>query len=455
MRKTTWMTLVLAGAMAFGCDDAPADPDAGPDMEDSGPTPMVDSGPTPDAGPGGDGNDSFGEADPITLGMPAEGRAISEPGDLDYYSFEGTEGQWISITTEANPDDDPEMVDTVLTLYDASMSQIAENDDAIPRANTDSEIITRLPADGTYYVLVQEFSTWFGDPDEGMPSFQYDLVVAELNTGSPAVTADAEGGDDVASAQALGYNVSAMGDFGLLVGGLRDASDVDVFSFSITADKPFPQFTILPGGTEGMGSTATPTAVWVTDDTGAPVIGRIDPSQLDELSPALPEGDYLFWVEHGGTEGANDFYVIKAFRFTQDNPAETEPNDDAASAEALTFADDDGDGVRTGFFLAMLPDGDTDFFSIDVMDGEPVSIFCGSRTGGSGVVDLEVALTESDGSTVIESATETATEAVAIEEAAVSGAGTYLVRLTKGSQDAEVTGDWVRCGVALGSFPTP
>ena len=59
-------------------------------------------------------------------------------------------------------------------------------------------------------------------------------------------------------------------------------------------------------------------------------------------------------------------------------------------------------------------------------------------------------LTDSTGTTVIDSATETATEAVAIEEADVGGAGTFLLRLTKGGQDAEVTGDWVRCGVAVG-----
>jgi hypothetical protein len=33
----------------------------------------------------------------------------------------------------------------------------------------------------------------------------------------------------------------------------------------------------------------------------------------------------------------------------------------------------------------------------------------------------------------------------------VSGAGTYLLKLSKGSQDSEVTGNWVRCGVALGA----
>lgn len=451
------MTLAVACAMAFGCDDAPADPDAGPPMEDGGPgTP--DSGPPPDAGPGGDGNNSFEEADPVTLGMPITGQAIAQPRDRDYFTFEGTEGQWIWITTDANPMDRLDMVDTVLTLYDASMTQIAENDDAVPRANTDSEIVTRLPATGTYYVLVQEFSTWAGETDEGMPSFEYDLSVAELSPSAAFVNVDAEGGDDAGSAQAIGYAGTDF-DFGFLLGDLRDDTDVDVYSFSVTAARPNAQFAVLPSGSEGTGSTVTPSALWVTDSTGATIIGRIDPSQLEELTPALPEGDYLLWVDHGGAAGADDFYVIKAFRFAQDNPPETDDvmNNVALTPDTIALVDDDDppDGIRNGFVLAMLPDGDTDYFSVDVMDGEVVSVFCGSRTGGSGVIDLQAALMDSTGTTVIEMSTETATEPVLIDGATVSGAGTYLVRLTKGSQDTEVTGDWVRCGIAAGPPASP
>ena len=41
--------------------------------------------------------------------------------------------------------------------------------------------------------------------------------------------------------------------------------------------------------------------------------------------------------------------------------------------------------------------------------------------------------------------------AAQIDEAALPGAGTYLIRLTKSGQSATVTGDWVRCGVAIGA----
>ena len=450
------MLALLASLAGVGCGDDDGDMmDADGGMEPDMMT-TTDAGRDmgqPDLGGDGDGNDSFAEAQAVDLGVPVEGAAIGTAGDRDYYSFTGEEGQWLVISTSANPDDDTDMVDTVITLYDGTMTQIAENDDSIPRANTDSEIITRLPAAGTYYVEVLEFSDWAGETPEGMPSFTYDLTIAELDPAAAAVNIDAEGGDDVASAQALSYATNTGGDFALLVGELRDASDVDVFTFSVTAARPFPEFVTLPAGTDGMGSTSLPTAVWVTDVDGTEIIGRVDPSVLTDLSPALAPGDYQLWIEHGGTAGSNDFYVLKGFRYTADNPPEANDalNDDIATPDPITLADADADGISTGFILAQIPDGDTDHFSFDVEAGDVVSVFCGSRTAGSGVIDLQAQLSDPTGATVYGTATETATDGIAITEADVGGAaGTVVLQLTKGSQDAEVTGTWVRCGVAVG-----
>ena len=134
---------------AMGCDggDTP-DP-----MTDAGGNPGTDAGmmmgtdagsnPGTDAGPGGDGNDSFATAQDASSGE-VMGR-ISPAGDVDFYSFTGTAGQWLIVATEANPEDMDGMVDTVVTLFDSGMNQIAENDDAVPRVSTDSEIISSSP----------------------------------------------------------------------------------------------------------------------------------------------------------------------------------------------------------------------------------------------------------------------------------------------------------------------
>lgn len=422
---------------------------------------MADSGPDtnmPDVPMMGDDNDSFGTADTIELGAEPTMGAVAVPGDLDYYTFEGTAGQWVVLATTANEEDDPEMVDTVVTLYDSSMTKIAENDDSFPRFNTDSELITRLPADGTYYVLVQEWSTWDGampapDAPEGMGSFTYELTAFELPFTAEQFNEDAETGDDVASATALGYILDANGDFALVVGDFRDESDVDAFSFTIPTGRVSASFELMPVGADGNGSTVRPASITIVSEDGSEIIARVDPSEF-EINPPLPEGRYIALVEHGGTAGAQDFYVFKSIRSTVENPPETmdATNGVALTAEPLTLeAVEDSPATDRAFIGATLGDGDTDFFSFEVTDAtEVVSIFCGSLTAGSGVVGLEAALTDSTGVTVIAMETETAADGLAIEEQTVPSAGTYLLRLTKASQDAEVTGNWVRCGVLVG-----
>ena len=404
----------------------------------------------------GDGNDSFSEADAIELAVTIEGAAISPAGDLDYYSFTGTAGQWIVITTDANPEDDLEMLDTVVTLYDASMNVVAENDDSIPRTNTDSQLVTRLPADGTYFVLVQEWTTWASETPEGNPSFMYDLSIGQVDPAAPSVTIDAEGGDDAASAQPLRLESLTNGDVGLLIGDLRDASDVDIYSFAITEARPWISFTVLAKGTDATGSTADPSMLWVTNMDGTEVIARVAPNQNMRLSPGLPPGNYLLWVEHGGATGANDFYVVRTIRSGTDNDVEMSEdlNGVAATAEAISQRPADDDNIRRGFILAQLPEGDTDYYSVQVLAGEVLTVACRSRTAGSGILDLTVAIIDITGATEIVSDTETDTDNVFHDGIDVGEPGTYLVRLTRGAQDPEVTGTWVRCGFVTGP-PTP
>lgn len=454
MRTIGFVALVTT--LLCACDGGGGGEDAGRDAgsgADDACATCVDGG-TPDTGTPGDGNDTPAEADAITLGTPAPG-AIAPAGDLDYYRFDGTEGQWLLIATEANPDDDPTMVDTVITLFDGSMQPIAENDDGYPRASPDSELIVRLPATGTYYLLVQEWTTWSDEPAEGGASFEYELTVTELTEDFAAVTIDAEGGDDPASAQAL-----RGGAFYVVAGLLEDATDVDVYSVRFPPGGPY-DFSVflLPTGDTGNGSTVVPARLSVANADGTEIIARVNPGEILELSPSLRSGDHLLLVEHGGTAGANDFYVIKAFRGA-DNPRELmeTTNDVAATPEVLTFSGNpnapEGFTRRSAFVLAELGGGDIDHFAFDVAATEQVRVVCGSRSAGSGVVDLQVDLLDSTGLTTVASATETATEAALIDGVSVPSAGRYLVRLTKAAQDAVVTGAFVRCGFHLDT-PAP
>ncbi len=457
--------IFLVMVLGLGCDGTPAPTDAGPSGVDSGPG-GTDAGTDSAVPPAGDGNDSFADADPITVGPDGMMARIGTPGDRDYYSFEGTADAWMILSTEANPDDDDTMIDTVITLYDASMTMIAENDDAVPRASTDSELIVRLPSAGTYYVLVQEFSQWNGDTPEGQMDFNYTLSVAALNLDAPAVSDDAEGGDDLASATALGYSAGMAADFGIVVGDFRDDSDVDVYSFTVPATRVSSRFLMMPSGAEGYGSTTAVGRMWITNEDGTQIIARLTVSESDtadvtSIWPPLPAGSYRLFVENGGAPGANGFYVLKTWLFAEDNPAEDAAmdaaNDVASGAQALVLEPDEAEPtIRRGYILALLSPGDTDHFSFEVMGTEQVSAFCGSATAGSGVMGLNAAVLDSTGAMELRRANETATAAVAIEDLAVSAPGTYLLRVTATGQSPEVTGAWVRCAVVLAPpMPTP
>ena len=470
-RTSIWLAAAMMVAVGLvGCgDDNGGGSDAGTTGDGGGgggvdggsgtdAGPRVDAGGGTDAGTTGDGNDSFAEA----VAVPADAAAagiLNPAGDHDYFSFVATAGDWVWVYTTANAEDDPDMVDTVITIYDATMNQIAENDDAQPRRDTDSEVILHIPTDGTYYVDVQEWSSWAPESTgaEAGPDFAYELVVQPLEAPTARLVEDAETGDDAASATALAFEMNV----GFVLGTLRDVDDVDVFSFTVPGTDPqLFGVDIMPDGVDGYGSTSSTGNVWVTNVAGDTIIARIDTTDedFDALSVAVDPGDYLLWVEHaGGTAGANDYYSLKA-RMAADNPPEMNDvaNNDATGAEALMMMALDAGG-RAGFILATLPmDDDVDYFSFDVMAGETVSVACGSATGGSGVIGLTAAVfTSADTPAMLSTGTEVAPEPLFIEDAGITTPGTYLLRLSKTGQDADVTGDWVRCAVRAGVPVTP
>ncbi len=464
------MAAVLVGGTGCGGSSSPADAGMGTDAMTPADAGGADAGgadagaadagsmdgATSEAGPTADGNDSFATATPIMIddSSPTSG-AIDPAGDLDYYSFTGAAGQWIGIFTQANPMDDPTKVDTVLTLYDASMTQIAENDDAIPRVSTDSEIITRLPADGTYYVLAQEWSTWDGTgAAKGDPSFTYDIRILSLDGSGPVVTVDPETGDDVASAAAVTFSMNTQ----IVLGTLRDTSDVDVYTITVPAGSTqILDAALLPEGPMGDGSTTHVGHAWITDMAGSTIIARIDPTAGPfQLVPSLDPGTYQLFVDDpGGAAGANDFYVLK-LALAAENPVEMMEvaNDTLSTAEPLMLNDVTGmTGVQQGPILSHLGMGDTDHFSFTVADNMDVSLACGSAREGSGVHGLTVDLLDSTGTSLV-SRTETLTDDLFVNNQHITTGGTYYLRLTEASQDATVTGDWVRCGVYV-TPPSP
>lgn len=451
------LILTLAG----GCGDdtrPPGDagaPDASATTDAGGRDAGRDGG--SDAG-GGGADDSFATAIMTTVNAVTEPMGEIDPaGDHDYYTFEAAAGDWLLVATTANAMDDNALVDTVITLYDATMTQVAENDDRVPRGDTDSEIIYHVPTTGTYYVMVQEFSDWHGDTPEAHPGEPYTLTIATLDPTRPAIIEDPETGNDAASATPIELGTSGGG---IIVGTFASATDVDVFSLSVTtAETRLFQSQVMPAGTMGYGSTTTVAHAWVTNMAGD-IIARVpDSAMLDSLEPPLPMGDHLLWIDHpAGAAGANDFYVLKVF-VGMENPAEAgeATNGTLAGAETLTYETPMGmTGIRRAFVLASFPTAaDVDYFAIDVMAGEEVGAACGAMTSGSGLTGLRVELRDASDAIVGTGVNETVADLGAILPlTAVPSPGTYYLRLSATGQDATVTGNWARCGFRA-AVPTP
>jgi cysteine-rich repeat protein len=394
-----------------------------------------------------DDDNSFETANAIT--ESAEG-VIGLPADEDFYKFTGSAAIWTYIATNANPDDDHTKIDTVISLYDANQNLIAENDDAYPRRNTDSQLIIKLPADGEYYIKVQEFSSWYsGDmEDEGSEDYSYTLSVGDLSPEQENIVEDAEGGNDTDSAQALAFVDRTVT---VALGQFQAANDQDVFSFSITnADQNHFSAQLMPFGNKGYGSTAEDTVLRVTDANGATVARIAHTETRDQVSPgSLAVGDYHLWVERpaGATSGANDFYVIK-YGISGDNPAETAEaaNNEMAGAEALEAQSNEGGASY--FVLATLAADDVDYYSFDLAAGNGITVACGSASSGSGVVGLRAEIRDSEDS-VVRGADE-ADGDLRMRDITGLAAGTYYLRLSATGQMDDVIGNWARCGVHTG-----
>ena len=434
--------------LASGCDDETTPADAGPG--DSG---FVDLDAMVDSAmpPTGDGNDTFADADPVTIGPDPTPARIGEPGDQDYYRIEGNAGDWITIFTQTeDPGDGSEFADCVLQLFDASETMIAENDDAIPRGiigtGTDSEIIIQLPETGVYYAMVQEWSQWSDTtPFEGGADYVYELYVQTLDPALEQVNIETEMG---ATPMTATHVRGSAGDFAIIAGTFADGSDVDAYVFSVMHRRNA-GFQVMPMGPTGFGSSSLPGRMWITNADGSEIIARIDdPSMLDSISPPLPDlGDYQFHVEAPTTPGANPFYVVKTIRRQADNPLELDDvaNDDPTGAQVMMLvADDATPTFREAFVRSDLPEGDVDWFQVDVASGEALSVICGSRTSGSGVMDLRATVFDSTGATEMGTSTEMPAMNAFIDELSVSP-GDYLIRVDRGAQVADVTGAWARC----------
>lgn len=423
----------------------------------------------------GDGNDSFATAEPVTPGTSIDG--ILEPtGDVDFYTIDGKKGQALYLLTTAQSSTlafDPDTIDTIITLYDASMKQIAENNDRVPRNSQDSQLITILPADGKYYIEVQECQTWAtnpklkcGDVPKDKLNTGYSLFVQELDPTDLGNVEDIEAGNDATSPTLVTYAPTGNGGYylSLLYGTFTSQTDVDVFEIAVPGDVPatIPSDAsgvlghyLLPSGTSGDGSTTMMGRVWLTD-AADPTVRLAEISQSNyagnaSLSPHLDfTKTYHLWIEHAGTAaGTNDFYILLE-SLGYSNPLETDEsgNDQVATAEVL-FSDSTGSSY---YVEGDLINGaaDVDHFRVSVPSGATqFSYACTAQRAGSGLRGFKGQMLRGDGSPI----TGTIVNETALKDAYTNyynipaGETELVFKVAATSQDPVVTSSFYRCGV--------
>jgi hypothetical protein len=114
-------------------------------------------------------NDHPADVKPVALPAMLNGR-IDHPGDVDYWAVEAKKGETLDLDLRAARLGSP--LDSVLSIEDAQGKPLAKNDDRLP-GQADSQLTFKVPADGIYYIRVEDrFAS------RGGSTFAYRLRVA-------------------------------------------------------------------------------------------------------------------------------------------------------------------------------------------------------------------------------------------------------------------------------------
>jgi hypothetical protein len=359
---------------------------------------------------------------------------------IDYYVFAGTAGEFYEITTDRasfSPD-------LVVSLYDAERTLIAQNDDGsiFPGDGFDARLVVRLPADGDYYIEVEDRYTPAQFFASDFALLFYHVSLRALRDGTPGVGL-ANGSEPSAVSFALDERTGYL--YTTLLGTLGD--EPGTFQFTAAEARALIG-RVLRAGSAGNGSSATGGEIEVVD-AEQHVIAHIDlgAGQV-AIDPPIDAASYRVLVKTGGTLGDNPFYALDLVMLP-DNPREQNEADNGvlAGAEAVVL---EGQFSRRGLVLVTLAENDVDYFKLDALALESFDVVCEGESGGSGVRGMTAELRD-DADQVIASGAETASANLRIEATPVDRDATYYLRLTSTTPPAAdgTIAPWARCAVII------
>jgi len=389
MRDHTWtfagaalaLALLLGGCPAQECepcecddDDDAGDDDVAPECAEDGECGDWEICDEDGQCVDGDRNNDFDEAVLLEDGSEVMGY-INPPGDVDYFRLLGDPGWFFRAYALTDDPEDDLGLDTVLRFYDAAHTEQGYNDTFERLSNlygTDAVYIGCTPGDDTYYLTLEDYGTFVGDPGqyEGGQDYTYQLLLTEFDSGE----VESEPNDDHTAADdadLADYNISY--DRG---GVIESAADVDVWAVDL---EPGSRLRIY--GYEH-GASELESRVRVLDVDGLGEMAAYDGVSWD-LEASIPVlFDVPIYLEVGDHTGGGSDAHCYVLHLAADPPgelfwAEEEPNDTEFIAEPLQLSD--GDLYAVAGRIA--PVGDVDRFVFLATAGEAIS-------GGAKLVTL-------------------------------------------------------------------
>lgn len=424
----------------------------------------------------------------------------------DFFKFTGAKGAHIVVFGDAQSltgsDDlqDPTVIDTVVTLYDANQNLLAGNDDAWPRNNsTDSVLLAQLSDDGDYFLKIEDCNSYKANnpasgiycaDSSGITTFDYEIFVGDLKETVGSATSPTTVAYEASSTAGYYSTLVIAGSFGA-------AGEKHAFTFQPPADLAVdPQarartffWVQPPGPVNGDGSTCN-IKIWITDDqAGTNILGWADqvnyanghdpvngallfsaPLEVDGAG-ALVVKPYYLWIQSDASTAkpaTDSYFLLHSLgslyygQLEQEGVTGSGKNDTQASAETLDLL---GSNTHAYFVDADLSSStDVDWFAMDVpaqvqandssmVPPDHVALECQVEREGSGLRGFKATLYAADGTTQVTQLVETSPAVVDLTvgemgdvaiPASLPGHKGYL-KITATSQDTHDKATYYRC----------
>jgi hypothetical protein len=406
----------------------------------------------------GDRNNSVDEAESLLFTDPSDEasriRGILNPiYDQDYYAIQADGGEFVRISTYTDEED--ETRDTVVTL-------LQDNGKVITYANghaagggvsdADSVVYGYLPTEGTYYVLVEDDATFFGEGEpEGARDYVYDLQMVQWGRRTFEPDSFSEPNESIDMTTASSWFAR-----GVL---LEESGDLDYVSLDFQLDG---HDLFLDGNYDLEGSDADPRVRLLDARTGEVLRDKRQNGLAGSVwFPDLPRGEYVVELSDaaGGGGAAHWFYLHAIARENEDSYAwETEVNDSLASAEVAAQEEletSSGNLYRVSRLQGLADSvGDEDWFQIESPYDDGRFVVCLNSTWYGSTTAPTVELYDSSGTLMagVDGETDSAIEPTAELANLDVPTGTYYVRVAHPEGVGGTAGDWYRMVTYVASF---